>query len=148
MELRLVEFLLGLIFVWLGIVTFYIFNYIKNYRTLTKNISKKNLEFIFEKLSLDLDQAKKNISQLFSLCNKIETNNTNHIQKIGLIRFNPFKETGGDQSFILALRDAHNTGVVITGLYSKSGLRWYVKKIIEGKGVDHELSDEEKKALN
>jgi hypothetical protein len=67
---------------------------------------------------------------------------------VGLLRFNPFKDTGGDQSFILALVDAHDTGVIITALYSRSGTRWYSKRVTKGKGTEHELSDEEKKALN
>jgi len=71
-----------------------------------------------------------------------------HIQKIGLVRFNPFKDTGGDQSFILSLLDAHNTGVVISGLYSRTGTRWYAKKVVVGKGSEHELSDEEVKAVH
>jgi hypothetical protein len=37
--------------------------------------------------------------------------------------------------------------VVITALYSRSGTRWYAKKVLKGKGVEHELSEEEQKAL-
>jgi hypothetical protein len=66
---------------------------------------------------------------------------------VGLLRFNPFKDTGGDQSFILSLVDKTDTGVIISGLYSRSGLRWYAKKVKNGKGIVHELSEEEKKAL-
>lgn len=132
---------------WLGIVTFYLRRIMQHYQTLTRGVNKKNLEFVLENLTKDTDQAKKNISNLISRCDTIEKNETYHIQKIGLLRFNPFKDTGGDQSFILTLSDANNTGVVITGLYSRSGLRWYAKSIFEGKGVEHELSEEEKKAL-
>ena len=38
-----------------------------------------------------------------------------------------------------------NTGIVISALYSRSGTRWYAKKITNGKGTEVELSDEEKK---
>ena len=71
-----------------------------------------------------------------------------NIQKIGLLRFNPFKDTGGDQSFVLALLDNNDTGIVISALYSRLGTRWYAKKVAEGKGLEHELSDEEKKAIS
>jgi hypothetical protein len=64
------------------------------------------------------------------------------------LRFNPFNDTGGDQSFILALLDGKNAGVVISGLYSWSGTRWYAKKVVDGKGVEHELSKDEKKAID
>lgn len=143
----LVILLLIFALIWLGIVTFYLRRIMEHYQTLTRGVNKKNLEFVLENLTKEAHQSKKNISNLISRCDTIEKNETYHIQKIGLLRFNPFKDTGGDQSFILTLSDANNTGVVITGLYSRSGLRWYAKSIIEGKGVEHELSEEEKKAL-
>ena len=70
-----------------------------------------------------------------------------YIQKIGLVRFNPFNDTGGDQSFILALIDAENSGVVISGLHTRNGTRWYAKKVENGHGVEHELSSDELKAI-
>lgn len=136
-----------LVIIWLGIVTFYLIRLIEHYHTLTQGVNKKNLEFVLENLIKDMHLAKKNISTLISRCDTIEKNGAYYIQKIGLLRFNPFKDTGGDQSFILTLSDANNTGIVITGLYSRSGLRWYAKSIFEGKGIEHELSEEEKKAL-
>lgn len=139
--------LLVLCLIWLGIVTFYLRRLMEHYQVLTKGVNKKNLEFVLENLTKETHLVKKNISNLISRCDTIEKNETYYIQKIGLLRFNPFKDTGGDQSFILTLSDANNTGVVITGLYSRSGLRWYAKSIFEGKGIEHELSEEEKKAL-
>lgn len=70
-----------------------------------------------------------------------------YIQKIGLVRFNPFNDTGGDQSFILALTDQEDSGVVVSGLHTRNGTRWYAKKIEFGKGVEHELSADEVKAI-
>lgn len=70
-----------------------------------------------------------------------------HIQKIGLLRFNPFHDTGGDQSFILALLDSHDTGVVISSLHTRTGTRWYAKGVLSGRGQEHELSNEEQKAI-
>jgi hypothetical protein len=43
--------------------------------------------------------------------------------------------------------DGNDAGVIISGLYSRSGTRWYAKRVANGKGVEHELSEEEKKAL-
>ena len=91
---------------------------------------------------------KEDIAKIRTRCDKIEKDEGYHIQKIGLLRFNPFKDTGGDQSFILALLDAHNSGIVITALYSRMGTRWFTKRIMQGKSTDHDLSDEEKKALS
>ena len=95
----------------------------------------------------DIDLAKKDIDYLKADCDKMQKVGLLHIQKVGLLRFNPFNDTGGDQSFILSLTDANDTGVVISGLYARSGTRWYTKRVANGKGVEHELSDEEKKVL-
>ncbi|MBF8250314.1 MAG: hypothetical protein HW400_915 [Candidatus Levybacteria bacterium] len=100
-----------------------------------------------EALLEDVRIAKKDIDNLKLYCDKIQKEGFLHIQKIGLVRFNPFKDTGGDQSFILSLVDGNDTGVIISGLYSRSGTRWYAKRVVGGKSLEHELSDEEKKAL-
>lgn len=94
-----------------------------------------------------MDVAEKDIVTLISRCDTIEKDGMNHIQKIGLLRFNPFKDTGGNQSFIVSFVDANNTGVVISGLYSRSGTRWYAKRIVKGIGTEHELSEEEKTVI-
>jgi len=68
------------------------------------------------------------------------------VQKVGMVRFNPFREVGGDQSFSLALLDKGNSGVVITSLYTREGNRVYGKPVKEGNS-EYSLSEEEKKAI-
>jgi len=68
------------------------------------------------------------------------------IRKVGFIRFNPFENTGGDQSFALALLDGSENGVIISSLYTREGVRVYAKEIAAG-ASKHPLSDEEKQAL-
>ena len=119
----------------------------QHYNRLTKGVSEKSLRAVLESLLKDVDVNKKDIDYLKEYSLKLEKDGLLHIQKVGLIRFNPFKDTGGDQSFILSLVDGKDTGVVISGLYSRSGTRWYAKRVISGKGVDYELSEEEKKSL-
>ena len=68
------------------------------------------------------------------------------IQKMGIIRYNPFSEVGGDQSFSVALLDGNNDGVVVTSLYSREGNRVYGKALKSG-ASEYSLSGEEKKAI-
>lgn len=133
--------------VWVSVLTFYLLRLFKNYSVFTQGVNKKTLEDVLVRMVNEQKVAKKDIAFLSSRCDNIEKDGLLHIQKIGLLRFNPFKDTGGDQSFILSLIDANNTGVVITALYSRSGTRWYAKKVVKGKGFEHELSEEEKKSL-
>jgi len=69
-----------------------------------------------------------------------------HLQKVAMVRFNPFSEVGGDQSFSIALLDENNDGVVITSLYSREGNRIYGKPIKKGNS-SYPLSNEEEEAI-
>jgi hypothetical protein len=90
------------------------------------------LEKNFKKLSQDLEKFKKE-SRFF-------------VQKIGVVRYNPFSEVGGNQSFSIALLDGKNNGFVITSLYTREGNRVYAKPIQNGKS-QYFLSQEEKEAI-
>ena len=68
------------------------------------------------------------------------------IQKVGFLRYNPFQDTGGDQSFILVILDRDNNGVLVSSLYAREGMRLFAKNIERGKSK-HPLSEEEKKVL-
>jgi hypothetical protein len=68
------------------------------------------------------------------------------IQRVGLVRFNPFEDTGGNQSFALALIDGQRDGIVVSSLHSRTGTRVYAKAISGGQS-DGALSDEEREAL-
>ena len=140
--------LTAIFFIWLLVLTVLFYRLQSHYNAITRGSHQRNLQTILDSILKELDVAKKDIANLTVKCDKIEKDGMLHIQKIGLLRFNPFKDTGGDQSFILALVDATNTGVVISGLYSRSGTRWYAKKVVAGKGIEHELSQDEKKALD
>ena len=68
------------------------------------------------------------------------------IQRVGLVRYNPFEDTGGNQSFALALTDAKGDGFVLSSLHTRTGTRVYAKTISAGRS-DAALSDEEREAL-
>ena len=68
------------------------------------------------------------------------------VQKVGFARFNPFKDTGGDQSFIAVFLDRSNNGMVISSLYMRDGMRVYGKNIERGTSK-YPLSEEEQKVV-
>ena len=96
-----------------------------------EEIQSKNLKDILD-LKLDLDRFKKD--------SKFD------IQKVGLAKYNPFNESGGDHSFSLALLDGNKNGIIITSLHTRERTRLYVKEILLGKSK-LELSKDEEKAL-
>jgi hypothetical protein len=67
-------------------------------------------------------------------------------QRVGLVRYNPFEETGGNQSFALALLDANGDGWVLSSLHARQGTRVYAKAIGAGRS-EAALSEEEAAAI-
>jgi len=67
-------------------------------------------------------------------------------QRVGLVRYNPFEETGGNQSFALALLDAAGDGWVLSSLHARQGTRVYAKAISGGR-AEAGLSAEETAAI-
>lgn len=136
-----------LLFIWLGVLSFFFFKFYSQFANLSKSGKKESVMQIVEETVRLESENKKTLDQLVKGYAKLEKDGSAHIQKIGLVRFNPFKDTGGDQSFILALVDSESTGVVISSLHTRTGTRWYAKAVVNGKGVEYDLSDEEEKAL-
>ena len=134
-------------FLWLIGLTYFLWKLQSHYNMLIEGTDSRTLQVILSEVMHDIKDAKKHIVALQTSSQILHEDGKLHIQKIGLLRFNPFNDTGGDQSFVLALLSAHNTGIVISGLYARSGMRWYAKRVTEGKGIEHELSTEEKKVI-
>jgi uncharacterized protein DUF4446 len=67
-------------------------------------------------------------------------------QRVGIVRFNPFEDTGGNQSFAIALLDAKGDGVVISSLHARGSTRVYAKAVKAGK-AETSASAEEAQAL-
>src|SRR5262249_50219519 len=66
--------------------------------------------------------------------------------RIGLVRFNPFEDTGGNQSFALAMLDGRGDGFVVSSLHARAGTRVYAKALAAGSS-EAALSDGESEAL-
>jgi len=76
----------------------------------------------------------------------LETAGRRALQRVGLVRYNPFEETGGNQSFALALLDADEHGFIITSLHARAGTRIYARALTGGR-AEGQLSEEEAEAL-
>jgi len=132
--------------VWVVFLTVLVMTTRSHYNRLT-SFGGKNLDRILETVLERLKENSLKINELSSLARQIKEENKSFVQKISLLRFNPFSDTGGNQSFVLTLLDKQNNGVVITSLHSRASTRWYAKRVIEGKGADSELSREEIQAV-
>lgn len=68
------------------------------------------------------------------------------IRNIGIVRFNPFPDAGGDQSFAIAMLDAEGSGLVISSLHARTDTRVFAKPVHGGRSR-YPLSDEEQDAI-
>lgn len=146
-QLTVINFLLFALFIWLAILSFLLIKAVSHYRKLTKGAKDINLEKVLEGM---LERQSKNeqfAAQIYQSINTIEKKSLGHFQKSSLVRFNPFEDSGGDQSFSVALLDANDNGFVISSLHSRSGTRIYAKNVVAAKNSTHNFTKEEKEAV-
>jgi len=147
MDFTLVVFIvIALLFFWVVVLTILVFKYRKrnelffangeeNVYELLKSVVKDN-----EKVNKRSEKVEKGLDEAVKIIKK-------SYQKQAIIRYNPFKETGGNQSFSLAVLDFDKTGYVITSIHGREADRVYCKPIVNGKS-EHNLSAEEVEAIN
>jgi hypothetical protein len=119
----------------------------KNQQQLFSGKEGVNLEEVILRHTNNLKELDRDIQDLYGISNKINNLANRSVHKVGVVRFNPFKDLGGDQSFSIALLDGQSNGVVISSLHTREGNRVYAKKIEKGKTVKHPLTEEEIDAI-
>jgi hypothetical protein len=113
---------------------------------LTRGSDGGSLESILDARLDKVDAVSRELDEVAARMAVLEGAQRRTFQRVGLVRFNPFEETGGNQSFALALLDAAGDGWVLSSLHARSGTRVYAKSIKGGRG-DAALSDEENEAI-
>ncbi len=115
-------------------------------RGLTRGEGGASLEAVLDSHLDKVDAVARGLQDLGARTALLEAAQRRSFQRVGLVRYNPFEETGGNQSFALALLDAGGDGWVLSSLHARSGTRVYAKAISAGRS-DAGLSDEETAAL-
>lgn len=93
-----------------------------------------------------VDRLGGRVDALNALLRDLETGGQHAIQRVGVVRFNPFTDTGGDQSFAIALLDALGNGLVLSSLHGRADTRIFAKQVRGGRSR-HQLSTEEEDAI-
>lgn len=119
----------------------------KNIESLFSGKTATDLESVILTHSKEITAIDKEIQELFEISNEIHALAQRSIHKVGVIRFNPFRDIGGDQSFALALLDGKNSGLVISSLHTREGTRMYSKPVTKGISEKYTLTDEEQQAI-
>ena len=122
-----------------------------------KKFENRNKEIFGRKDNENLEQAvgeivkrsrrnENDIKELYDIGDKLNEIQVNAIQKVRISRYNPFGDSGGDQSFSLAILDARNNGVLVTSLYSRESSKVFCKPIKDGVSK-YALTEEEQRVL-
>jgi len=129
-----------------------VFLYIQNLRIrkkikiFLKGRKVKDLEEVISEQLKRMKKTETDVKEIFKWNKDLQKICDISIQKVGVVRFNPFRDTGGDQSFVIALLDKENNGLVLSSLYTREGTRVYTKPIERGTSKYH-LTKEEESAI-
>lgn len=140
----------GIVILILIIINVFLIRYFyktnKKIDTLLEGGKIKSFKDIFMSQKGKNEDLEDKIKDAFLKIKNLENICERTIQKTGIVRFNPFNEMGGNQSFAIALLDDKNNGFVISSLFVKEGNRVYAKAVSNGKS-EHSLSKEEIEAI-
>lgn len=114
---------------------------------LTAGANGVALEEIIVDNARKLAQLDTEMQEFYHIASTVHALAHRGIHRTGFLRFNPFKDLGGDQSFALALLDGKADGVVISSLHTREGTRVYAKSVVDGDAAQHPFSDEEKSVI-
>lgn len=113
---------------------------------LTRGAEGGSLEAVLDAHLDRVDAVAREVADLASRTTALEAAGRKAFSRVGLVRYNPFEETGGNQSFALALLDRNGDGWVLSSLHARSGTRVYAKAIVSGRS-EAALSEEESAAI-
>lgn len=119
----------------------------KNYSDFMTKLGKgDNINDMLQKYVKNVEDIKKENKEIEQYCQKLEEDSKLNLKKIGMIRYNAYKDTGSELSFALAILNEHDSGIVLNGIYGRDTSNIYSKPIFEGKS-EYALSKEEEKAV-
>lgn len=106
----------------------------------------KNIEEDLENYMYRVERVERQNTEIISYCKNLDDEVAKCIQKVGIVRYSAFKDTGSDLSFAVAMLDENNDGVVFNGIYSREMSNIYAKPVKNG-GSEYTFSEEEKEAI-
>ena len=120
----------------------------KKYKSFIKKLGNgKNIDEDLQKYINKVEEVQKHSEEIFKYCRNIDTHMSTCIQKVGIVRYSAFKDTGSDLSFALALLDEKNNGIVLNGIYSREMSNIYAKPVENGKS-QYTITAEEQQAID
>ena len=117
-----------------------------SYQKMMQGAEGKSIEEMMLARIREIEELKQSVGELQNQQRLLCADGMKHLQRLGLIRFNAFDNTGSDLSFSLAMTDAESNGFVLSGIYGREESRVYAKPIVAGEST-YMLTKEERQAL-
>jgi len=118
-----------------------------HFQRLAKKNKKGNLQSVLDTLLKEGEKAKLDLKVLEKEISRVDKRLEKDYQKSALVKYNPFSDAGGNQSFSLVILNEVADGLMITSLHSRESTRVYAKLIVDGKPESGNLSKEEQLAV-
>jgi hypothetical protein len=131
---------------WLALTEIRLNRLLRQYRTVFAGAQGGNLEALLGQNLEEGRRAAAKVDELATHYQQLAATLQHAVQGVGIVRFNPFGDTGGDQSFAIALLDAQGDGLVLTSLYGRAESRIYAKPV-QGGQSPYPLTAEETQAI-
>jgi hypothetical protein len=118
----------------------------RRYESLFSSEDEPNVAAALERLAARFSKMNTRTERLVVRTEEIDRTLMRCVQGMGLVRYSAYDDTGGDQSFSLAMVDGDGDGVVVSALYGREATRVYAKPV-EGWASSRTLAEEEEQAL-
>ena len=117
-----------------------------SYRSLVSDSQGGSLQQLLDGHLGKVIEVGAKMEEMTDLYQALEVRSRGSLQHVGIVRFNPFEDTGSDQSFAIALLDDRRDGIVLSSLHGRGQTRVFAKPVESGEST-HQLSDEEAQAI-
>lgn len=120
---------------------------LRRYSILMRGTRGESLEGVLDEYNGRVKDVERDLGDLRRAVEVMNVASRRHLQGFGIVRFNAFENTGGNQSFAIALVDGQGDGVVFSSIYGRDETRVYAKPVEQGAST-FALSSEEQAAVD
>jgi hypothetical protein len=139
--------ILGLLVLAILVLAVFVFRANTRVSQLLQGKDSQNMEDTFKYLIEEAKRMNDNQVIIEKTLHNLNARIRKSLTGFKTIRFNPFPESGGNQSFAIAFVNEEGDGLIISSLYSRERTSVFAKPISKFKS-EYELTAEEKKALD
>ncbi len=133
--------------IWLIVLTVLLIKERRSIQQLFPQSDERNIKSKLNELLAELAEVKEREKVIFETLKQLANDVESGVQTIEILRYNPYGDVGGDQSFSVALLTGRDNGVILSSLHSRSGTRVYAKSVSSGQ-AEIKLSKEEQQVLD